>query len=303
MPRLPDDLTKSIAYLYYSRLDAERGAVTGGTAMIAAVFDRNRRVGFEYLVTCCHVVSGGDVWVRVNTAVGTLPVIRKLPRGDWTLAPDQDLAVIRLKPPAREPCMDVQAFPLFASLLEEDCRPDGYGIGDDVFTVGRFISADGGYVNVPTARFGQIAAMPCQPIGYEVPYRKAFVEQPGFLVQIALSEGYSGSPAWVYEGAPMSEATRFLGIVGASWLEDVRTGRRKRRLPLAGMAFVIPAWRVLELLYRADLGADRAAARRALKPRGTARTAGASGDPSPSTPDAPSRPPSPGSDESPSPAS
>lgn len=292
MPRVPDSLAKSVLYLYPNRRAASRGEPAGGTALVAAVFDEGSRIGFTYLITCRHLVTDGVTWIRTNPIeLGAQPIIRQTPVREWTQAQDDDLAVVRLDAQTRTPDMDMQPFLMDVTLEENECGPDNYGIGDDVYIVGRFVFADGKKVNVPTVRFGHVSAMPGQRIKYDCG-RNRSLTQSGFLVETSVIEGYSGSPVWIYRGSDtFGEYTRLLGIVCAHF-------------PDAGMALVVPSWRVLELLNRPRLVADRAKARKATRLRpGSVRRGGVVGGPSPSTPDASGPPPSPGSDESRSPVS
>lgn len=314
MPRVPESLAKSVVYLYRTKRAARTGeGDTGsGTAFVVAVFDGRSNLGFEYLVTCRHLVSTRTTCVRMNPRQpNASAILRRIQRSEWTFAPTDDLAVMRLRSPIRTADMDIEPFLMAVSLQRAECSPDNYGIGDDVFIVGRFVRAGREKVNVPTVRFGHISAMPGPPICYGGGHYR----QPAFLVETSVIGGYSGSPAWVYRGddagysdpgraVPLgvrryrtfSENTRLLGVVCAHF-------------PTTGVAMVLPAWRVFALLNTPALVAARGGERKAIeriakpRPRGSVRAAGASEDPSRSTPDSSVPPPSPGSAESPSPAS
>ncbi len=67
------------------------------------------------------------------------------------------------------------------------------GIGDDVYTVGRFVNHDGKQRNNPVVRFGNIAQMPIEPIKQDDGHL-----QDSYLVECKSVAGYSGSPVFAY---------------------------------------------------------------------------------------------------------
>ena len=318
MPRVPDHLLKSVVYLYPTENEARKGKPAGSTAFFVTVFDAVGDVGIGYLVSCRHCISHPN-WVRMNPRPPRRePIITVVQARQWTVSAIDDLAVVRFQGPIYSPEADVTPFPVAMAMRKVECGPENYGIGDDVFFIGRFIREGRERTNVPTVRFGHVSAMPGDRISYE--HDGARYRQSCFLVETCAIPGYSGSPAWVYRRGPtpglkpvpgqvvpyavpasrqsetFAEDTRLLGVVCASF-------------PDAGIALVVPAWRVLKLLNTPTLQAARRAEREAIKAAakqrqcGTARKEGASRGRSRPKRGSSALPPSPGSDESPSPAS
>jgi hypothetical protein len=134
------------------------------------------------------------------------------------------------------------------------------GIGDDVFMLGRFAQHSGSKSqNIPVARFGNISAMPTEPL-----LREDGIKQESFLVECRSVPGHSGAPVFIYKRQLFEQQgeENFLGqrvvrwdgvkqlmsrsywLLGIDWchLQDRATKAN------TGMAGVIPAWKILELL-------------------------------------------------------
>jgi hypothetical protein len=75
---------------------------------------------------------------------------------------------------------------------ERDVAAEGIGPGEDVFMVGRFMDHDGGAINQPAVRFGNISTMPAnikQPNG---------VIRPCYCIDLHSRAGFSGSPVYAF---------------------------------------------------------------------------------------------------------
>lgn len=70
-------------------------------------------------------------------------------------------------------------------LTEESVTSDMISPGEDVFMVGRFVDHDGGQVNLPAVRFGNVSVMPT-PL--EQPNHRNFV--PAFCIDLHSRSGY-----------------------------------------------------------------------------------------------------------------
>jgi hypothetical protein len=283
MPRVIDRATDCAVYLYESVADANNGKRTGGSGFLFGV-PMEIRGDFIYAVSNWHVVKHAPV-VRLNTADGKTDVM-PLTVANWYPHPDKetDLAVtpINLDLSSKYQAMTVGYDQL---LTREWVREFNVGIGDDLFLVGRFIDHDGVQRNQPTVRFGAIAQMPGNPIQTEVG------SQDAFLAEIRSISGFSGSPVFALiprhrdTSLPVWErmATPLGGIGGKerilligidcghmSYLdqnisEEVRN--RKGDIQLretnlwtnvnTGMAIVIAAWKLDELLGSGELKAMR----------------------------------------------
>lgn len=313
MPRVPDYLLKSVVYLYPGKKQAQEGVAAGGTAFVVAVFDGRSDLGIGYLITCRHVTTRlRSWWVRVNSRdPNAPPIVTRVRYGEWTRSLTDDLAIVRFSQPIHTHQTDVLPFPLAMALRHVEVGPDKYGIGDDIYIVGRFLRHGREKVNIPTVRFGHISAMPGDPVSYGGNHYR----QSGFLVEASVIEGYSGSPAWVYRTGPTAESELLPGQIVPAVGRQATFGEHTRLLgvfcavfPNAGMGLVVPAWKVVDLLNTPALVVARRQERKEVQGttrprRGAVRKESASTGPLPSTPDSSGPPPSPGSDESPSPPS
>jgi hypothetical protein len=146
--------------------------------------------------------------------------------------------------------------------------------GDEVFMVGRFISYEGTQQNTPSARFGNISMMPIEPLSFE-----GEQAHEAFLVEQRSLPGYSGSPVFVCIDRTQPRPPLWLSPVNHPYdprrhgpfllgvdsfhihdyeplLKDseVDYGKKEMADPKrwvrahSGMAGVIPAWRLANLL-------------------------------------------------------
>lgn len=124
--------------------------------------------------------------------------------------------------------------------------------------IGRFITREGQQQNAPTARFGHISQMMGDPIETDRGY-----QEEAILCEVRSIGGYSGSPVFVVPNptyqrpgkALPSDRGVLLGVDFChlrNWVDaHDSTGHKNPhiRVPLnSGMAGVIPAWRLQNLL-------------------------------------------------------
>jgi hypothetical protein len=261
MPTIPPDILDCTVYLYASAEAAAKGEGAGGSGFLVVVPFEGHPAGTLYAVTNSHVVGEGFTCVRLNTMDGGHDAVT-LDDSAWVRHPDGDdvsVAEIGLASEFRY------------KLISTDSFVDGYdqslfAVGQEVFMVGRFVNHEGKQRNRPTVRFGNIAQLPFERIR-----TTRGIEQEGFLVDMRSLAGYSGSPVFVYRARPeldkdpekwiKSIEVRFLGIdfghlptLGAV-LEDDRNTVVEPKLwaeQNSGMAAVIPAWRLKQVLFDDD---------------------------------------------------
>ena len=276
MPRIPDSLLDCAIYLYESVDDARKRTKACGSGFLYAIMISETEA-FIYAISNWHVVTRAPV-VRLNTKAGDFDVL-SFATTEWTRNPDNetDLAAIPLAFSHRNhrfsPVRSTEI------LTAERISALGIGIGDDIFAVGRFINREGEQRNEPTVRFGILAQMPGDPIQTDVGSQEAY------LGEIRSISGYSGSPVFalapsrrdpeflakIHPGdTPVSQWLRkmmvdnildmggesvfFLGIDCAHLhsyeqvLDDHRTPTGMVPKSNTGMAIIIPAWKLTELL-------------------------------------------------------
>ena len=210
-----------------------------------------------YAVTNKHVVDGGCHVLRINNSgAGTITLHTK--PDEWYSVPDDDVAVFPIR---KQLGIRVGVIPERMFMPERDRGVQALGVGDDAVLIGRLISHSGVERNKPIARFGSIAMMADDEEPIDLGGRK----QVAFLVDCRSLSGSSGSAVLGYRvgqrGNMMivgpAEAV-LLGIDCAHlpfWTRVCQKQDRQSAVdpPLwvesnSGIAVVVPAWRILNLL-------------------------------------------------------
>jgi hypothetical protein len=272
VPIIPLEMIDVSIYLYPSVAAAQAGERAGGSGfMVRVALDDSRwpNVCTAYAVTNSHVVSGGATVLRVNTNDGGFDVVPVPPEAWVHHSNGDDLAIAPVS--ISDTVHRIKA--VGSESFVERKRPIWWGVGADTAMVGRFINHEGRQRNTPTVRFGHISMVPGEPVkpdGGRLP-------QESFLVEERSLSGYSGSPVFVYHlfpeytvgeddfdpKAPDKPPFVFglvLRLLGINWghIRDESRLREadgtatsdKTHVRLAtGMATVVPAWKLHELLF------------------------------------------------------
>lgn len=279
MPRIRDEYLDCVIYLYPSDVDAEDGTKWGGSGFLIGVPSRGLRQNFWFLyaVTNKHVIRNSTI-LRMNTCKGEKAIL-PTQRDTWYTHPEgDDLAVCLISFDPRD--YKFKYVPRDSFISKETVALLNIGPGDDVFMVGRFINRDGRQQNLPTARFGSIGQMPWEKIKQDDGF-----EQESFLVEIRSIGGYSGSPVFAFIPAgserPVEGWEKPQNILRSHgpWLLGVDWGHINDWSPVCrdngepvnpgkpsemqvrlntGMAAVVPAWRLADMLDKGPLAAHRA---------------------------------------------
>jgi hypothetical protein len=270
--RVADDIRKAVVYI--GRRVGSQFVPYGTGFVVASLLDGLK---YQTIVTAKHVINRmgtvDDVYVRVNERTGLARELPLNPR-HWLPHPDQNIDLIVCPTMIPTDVFDIQHI----SLEERQLTPEiiaehDFGVGDDVFIAGMFISILGETKNIPIIRYGIIAAMPEEKIRTEYGYHFAY------LIEARSTGGLSGSPAFLHVAPwrtigglprPASGLTQYpLGVVlGHNTLttneDDVveRAEREKERkanlLPLnTGIAVVLPFSYVKEAVNQDVLVAER----------------------------------------------
>jgi hypothetical protein len=259
MPNIPPDVLDCTIYLYASEEAANAGDRSGGSGFLVVVpLEDGHQAGTFYAVTNAHVVGDGFPCIRLNKRDGTHAPLA-LNDADWIRHPDGDdlaIAPIALSADFRYGAIPTDHF-------VDGLDPTQFAVGRDVYMVGRYINHEGKAANTPTARFGNIAQLP-----YERIRTPRGIEQDAFLVDIRALSGYSGSPVLIYQARPDLDTNpekwvksfqhRLLGIdfghiptLGVV-VDDTMQSPVLPRLwaeQNSGVAGVIPAWRLSQMLF------------------------------------------------------
>ena len=264
MPRINDQILRSIVYLYPSESEAWAGERVGGSGFIAWIeSEEPPHGGFYYIITASHVVKeGASPVARFNTPNGATHVISFSPEA-WFHHPDGDDVAIAELPVEEFSRLSLTGVPPALFVDHELMTRENLGPGDECFFVGRFAAHDGGAErNFPTVRFGNLAS----PVT-RIAHHRGF-KQESFLVEARSLSGYSGSPVFIYTAATVNVnatevitmASSEMFLLGLDWshLDDYEPvlGSDKQT-PVdpkefvrsnSGMMAVVPAWKICELL-------------------------------------------------------
>jgi hypothetical protein len=272
VPRVPDTYVNSVVYIYKSVADAERSRRGGGCGVLVGVpCEQIPEVGHVYVVTNAHVAETCRV-VRYNTQQGVR--IHDLSAVRWYDHPDGwDVSVCPL---LLTFFFDDKVAVLRDSLFLTRERMEGIPLrhGDELFMVSRYGDHPGDDSNEPIVRFGTLAKS-----------RPVIVKRPdgdkeAFLAEMRSLPGHSGSPAFVFFygmaarlGADEPDklpkpATHLLGIdsfhpAQKRWMKESMPDGKDRVVGThyveenSGIAGIVPAWRIAEILDRDELKEDR----------------------------------------------
>ena len=218
MPRIPPVILDCVCYLYEDEEKARAGTDFGGTGFFVSVPSRAGDRMFLHVVTNHHVAcTGGSSVIRVNTHDGGTDVIPLEPH-EWHFDPRFDIAVAPIGLAFEH--HKFRTLPISMFMTAHAIERDKIGVGEDIFMVGRFINHDGGPINRPAVRFGNISVMP-SPI--EQPNRHM---ADAFCIDVHSKNGYSGSPVFIYrmpgydleEKMPEDFGKRHVLIAGNNYL-------------------------------------------------------------------------------------
>lgn len=264
--RIDDDVLDCAAYLYYSKRDAIAGTEAGASGFLVGVpvgwddsdWKSRSRGRHIYAVTNSHVVRDGASVIRLNTREGETKVINLSPES-WIHHPKgDDIAISPIEPDPelyKFKYIGV-AFDMFVT--EELLDKRGIGPGDETFAVGRFVARDERQSNAPIVRFGHISGLGTEAIdqGKE---RNNF-KQESFLVESHSISGFSGSPVFVWvpyertadirdpeKRSQFRRQVRSYQHAPREYFLGVDWGHLEDESP-PGMAGVVPAWKLLEVL-------------------------------------------------------
>jgi hypothetical protein len=187
MPRIQQELVKSVFYLYRDNYSATAGLDAVGTGFIVAIVENF--IPHYYGVSNKHVVcSRGGSIARLNSRDGR--AIFEFGPEDWEIhGGGDDIAAVPL---ALDPQQhEVSAIPFEILMRRGEAI---VGVGDDVFMLGLFADHEDRQRNNPMARFGNISML-ASP---DAPVKIRGQEHECHIVDMHSRSGFSGSPVFVY---------------------------------------------------------------------------------------------------------
>lgn len=222
-----------------------------------------------YLVTAAHSVRDhAGLFMLINTADG----IQSLPLPDW----NEENAWYRH--PTDEENVDIAVHPLslkFATVLKWleyfwvperlffdehklsfDDPDRGFGVADELATIGLFHFHPGTEQTAPIARSGNLAMVPTERIEVKDQATSKVTHEWLYLTELRSIGGMSGSPVFMKSRAPVGvdSQVRLLGVNVGHW--EARGAKQEPPLN-EGIAMVTPARMLKDVLFQEALVARR----------------------------------------------
>jgi hypothetical protein len=258
--RVPDFVLKCVGFLG----DVVKGCETDdlnpqATAFFVTVRSSVQNAGsYCYVVTARHAANNlkGPLWLSANTPSGKVLLEPDFQERHWYLHPTDPTADVAVTPFGVTPDMDLVTVSCGAMLTPQKIRDYEIGVGDEVFFPGLFYDIPGSTQNTPILRHGNLAMFPADQVQVDLQNGKSeFMDV--YLVEARSIKGLSGSPVFVRESVAVcgrnnkgmwvkaKAVSRFhlLGLMSGHW--DTATHPKGVN---AGIAFVVPAHKILETL-------------------------------------------------------
>lgn len=271
--RIPDEITKSVGFVSRYEVD-ERGDPLirfGGTAFVVGVRVEGKH-GLAHLVTAKHVaeaIEPAEAIIAMNAKDGA-PLFLRTGDQPWFYHPTEkesvDVAVLPFGS-ARFEEYDITWIPEEVFATDKRIADFSIGLGDETVVVGLFTRFHGVTHLVPLVRTGNIAMMPRDKLP-----TKDFGFMEAYLAEGRSIGGLSGSPVFVRNTLDMPAQTakgtlshmsglgaiHLLGLMHGHW--EVPTSFSTTEQTEAvnmGVSIVVPAKKILEVLYHPELVAMR----------------------------------------------
>jgi hypothetical protein len=241
-----------------------------GTAFIVSV-PHDESSGCLHLVTAKHValaIPSGEACIAVNAKDG-LP--RWMKQGDtpWFFHPTDPSVDVAVLPMASGMihAYDVRDIPVQMFATKEVIEQEKIGLGDELVNVGLFRPFPGSSGLLEAiVRTGNIAMMPKSRIPSDM-----FGSLEAYLAEGRSIGGLSGSPVFVrstvnmnvqnYLGEPVQMSglgpMRLIGLIHGHWDSAGDFGAEVQKPVNMGVSIIVPADKILEVLYSPELCAAR----------------------------------------------
>jgi hypothetical protein len=233
-----------------------------------AKFPKGQGAFYLMFVTAAHVardLAGSTVALIVNKKGGGVTVITEAAK-TWYTHPDPtvDAAVV---PVNWNSDMDIMAIPVEYFVRQPLKIGQGIGVGDEVYMPGLFSYAPGEKRTMPIVRHGNLAMIPDQPIQIDSGWAEVY------LMEARSIGGISGSPVFIRPTQSVAIGNQhvhgitghnvLLGLAHGHW--DIKESDINSPNPIPvrvggvnmGIGVIVPAHKILEIIYSADLVAMR----------------------------------------------
>lgn len=271
---IPPEVKSVVVFVFIER---EGKLIPNGTAFFVGVKNPSEPTTFRvYLVTAKHVLYKPDttefldkVYVRVNkkdggSEVGTIPV--KVAGDNRTVFvhtdPSVDVVAIPFLPDQKR--FDFKFLPDEFVTTREDYNNLKIREGSDVFFTGLFTPYPGSGKNYPVVRFGRVALVTDEKIEWQGRQMSLY------LIEAGSYGGNSGAPVFFYLGSDREPGSLVVGppvfklagvmqgtFLDAQEIKVIETKKTPISLSNMGIAAVVPAYKLHELLFSEELKRQR----------------------------------------------
>jgi hypothetical protein len=301
----PNELLKCVTFIGYKDQCGERHLAGSGFWVTRPdPHDVEHTHRLAYFVTAAHVIdkvkqSSADqrVWLRANTRDGG-QTWYETPEICWKHHPTDstvDLAVLKI---GIHETLDHVAWPLEFSVIKDSLDTAETGdrrveLGDELCIAGLFYPHKGEKRNIPLVRIGNVSALRNEPVS-----NKDGVPMDVYLVEAHSMGGLSGSPVFVdiatakralppssgyMAGAYLPTSLlrfKLFGLIHGHFGNDAELDEiaddGKRKLPInLGIAMVIPAEKISEVLAQFDKEEEKEALETGMNRSFSSRSGGA----------------------------
>lgn len=271
---IPDEVKSVVVFVF---IEKEGKLIPNGTAFFIGVKNPSKPSTYSiYLVTAKHVLYKPDtedflenIFIRLNKKDGSSEV-KSLPinasgksRNVYTHTdPSVDIAVIPCLPDQKK--FDFKFLPDDLVTTKEDYIKLKIREGSDVFFTGLFTPYPGSEKNYPIVRFGRVALVTDEKIDW------SGKQMSLYLIEASSFGGNSGSPVFFYLGSDREPGSLVVGtpllkLAGimqgtfqdAQKIKVVETKKTPISLSSMGIAAVVPAYKLHELLFSDELKLQR----------------------------------------------
>ncbi len=256
---IPPDFKKVVTFVYKPLPDNQWRP--NGTAFFVGLKDEsNPTQSFIYIVTAKHVIQDENknyfpfIGIKLNLRSGGSEIGRIPLSGDGAIHiylhpndPFADIAVINLAPDQNKYAYKMIGSELVAT--REMVKQANIIEGDEAFFIGLFwqffLDPDmHRKENIPIVRFGRVSLVTDQKIPLVSDGEKELHDL--YLIEGQAFGGYSGSPVFFYT----RDGQNLLAGVLMGHFTDIREN--------AGIAYVVPAYKLHEIIFSDELKALRA---------------------------------------------
>lgn len=282
--RIDDQAHQCTSFLSVRKTtDGDKFQPVGTAFYIGEQLGNNRAI--KYVVTARHVIDAsrpnGSLWIRCIHDNGTLAMF-ECPTDSWWCHPTTDIAVAPLIIPIEQ--FGLRYLPLDLLADSSWMAEHEVGIGDHVVATGLFSQFIGKSRDAPIARFGRIALIPNEPIRVPGQGYLPAMEFHAILAELGSWGGQSGSPVFIYFSIDRDlfagdslmttiPSPHLLGVVHGHYnfpqtIPDLPDNGAARVNMNSGIAIIVPATAILEILAMDEAGDYRSKFIRILREEG-----------------------------------